>query len=70
METIKNLSDIAPQDLSALERVIGVSLDPTVHQAVVLMVVPKTRPGARIRSPRLAHPEQAADFQKQVTLEK
>lgn len=40
METIRNLSDIAPHDLSALERVMGTPLDPALHQAVVLRVVP------------------------------
>ncbi|HET6881961.1 MAG TPA: hypothetical protein VFI31_17475 [Pirellulales bacterium] len=40
METIKNLSEIAPQDLSALERVIGAPLDPARHQAVVVRVLP------------------------------
>ncbi|HVA50123.1 MAG TPA: hypothetical protein VNH11_27405 [Pirellulales bacterium] len=40
METIKNLSDIAPQDLPALERLIGAPLDPLRHQAVVVRVLP------------------------------
>jgi hypothetical protein len=40
METIKNLSEIAPQDLPALERVIGAPLDPTRHQAVAVRVLP------------------------------
>lgn len=40
METIKNLSDIAPQDLSALERLIGAPLDPARHQAVIVRVLP------------------------------
>ena len=40
METIKNLSDIAPQDLSALERLIGAPLDPARHQAVAVRVLP------------------------------
>lgn len=44
METIKNLSEIAPQDLSALERVIGTRLDPSRHQAVALRVLPVASP--------------------------
>ncbi len=44
METVKNLSEIAPQDLSALERVIGAPLDPSRHQAVVVRVLPVASP--------------------------
>ncbi|HJT35888.1 MAG TPA: hypothetical protein VJ783_27920 [Pirellulales bacterium] len=44
METIKNLSDIAPQDLSVLERLIGAPLDPAQHQAVVVRVLPVASP--------------------------
>lgn len=40
METIKNLSEIGPQDLSALERLIGAPLDPLRHQAVAVRVLP------------------------------
>lgn len=40
METVKNLSEIEPQDLSALERLIGATLDPLRHQAVVVRVLP------------------------------
>lgn len=40
METVKNLSEIAPQDLSALERLIGAPLDPLRHQAVAVRVLP------------------------------
>lgn len=39
-------------------------------EAAVTALREKTRPAARHRSPRLAHPEQAADFQKEVILEK
>jgi hypothetical protein len=38
-------------------------------EAAVAALREKTRPVARMRSPRLAHPEQAADFQKEVALE-
>lgn len=44
METVKNLSEISPQDLSALERVIGAPLDPAQHQAVVVRVLPVASP--------------------------
>lgn len=44
METIKNLSEIAPQDISALERLIGAPLDPSRHQAVAVRVLPVASP--------------------------
>lgn len=44
METIKNLSEIAPQDRSALERLIGAPLDPSRHQAVAVRVLPIASP--------------------------
>ena len=44
METIKNLSEIAPQDLCALERLIGAPLDPSQHQAVAVRVLPLASP--------------------------
>jgi len=40
METIKKLSEIAPRDLPALERVIGAPLDPARHEAVAVRVLP------------------------------
>jgi hypothetical protein len=40
METIKNLKELAPQDLSALERLIGAPLDPARHQAVAVRILP------------------------------
>lgn len=40
METLKKLSEIDPKDLPTLERLIGVPLDPSRHEAVVVRVVP------------------------------
>lgn len=39
METIKNLSEITPQDVSALERLIGAPLDPSRHKAVAVRIL-------------------------------
>lgn len=51
METIKNLSEIAPQDLSALERLIGAPLDPVRHQAVAVRVLPVEPAGSHAPAP-------------------
>ena len=65
-------SELSPQSEQFIASVVAGGLFSSreaVLEAAVTALREKTGPLARLRSPRLAHPEQAADFQKEVSLE-